>query len=80
MSIYNLVRALSEPYLGAHFIYHDQKVKVWECRIENFQVQNLEPGKVVDSGNETALIKTGDGAVRILRYDPLIILKKGEYL
>ena len=32
INIYNLVRALTRPYVGATFIYKDKHIKVWKAR------------------------------------------------
>ena len=47
-SVYNLVRALTKPYVGAHFLHEDREYKVWKVQ-ERFEkgYENIEPGKVV---------------------------------
>lgn len=40
-SIYNLVRALSYPYVGAHFEYCSKDYKVWEVSILNDSKMNI---------------------------------------
>lgn len=32
-SIYNLVRAVTNPYVGAYCLYRGKEVKIWDCRI-----------------------------------------------
>lgn len=83
-SIYNLVRALSEPYPGACFYRQEQIHTVWEAfpvddTGEDFQ--NIEPGKVLRVYNQTSFdIKTGDNSIlRVSRCTP-IELREGEYL
>ena len=49
-SIHNLVRGLSRPYVGAHFQYNDQIIKVWQTEIVLDVPCNLEPGKVLSTG------------------------------
>lgn len=79
-SIYNLVRALTKPYVGAHFVYKDQEFKVWKCEIVHAGINcNLEPGKVIHVEKDI-LIKSGDGAIRLLSIDPIPELKEGDYL
>jgi methionyl-tRNA formyltransferase len=80
ISIHNLVRGLTRPYIGAHFDYDSQVIKVWKTEIEPDVPVNLEPGKVLAVDNNTLLIKTGIGAIRLLDYEPLICLKPGLYL
>ena len=79
-NIHNLVRGLTWPYIGAHFEYAEQKIKVWKTAVEHGAPVNLEPGKVLAVDNRSVLIKTGDGAIRLLDYAPKIHLKPGDYL
>jgi methionyl-tRNA formyltransferase len=83
LAIYNLVRGLTKPYIGAHIEYNGNDYKVWLVEIVNESVdeyRNIEPGKIVDVySNESFLVKTGDGLLKILEGDE-IILKIGDYL
>ena len=80
-AIHNLVRALSKPYPGAEFAYKEYSVKVWSTAItEMVNIENMEPGKVVDIENGAPVIKCQDGALRLLEYEPKISLRIGEYL
>ena len=80
-AIYNLVRALTHPYVGAHFMYEGKEVKVWKCQIESRDsYKNIEPGKVIKVNSETDFeIKAYDGIVHVLNCDKVII-REGEYL
>lgn len=79
--IYNLVRALSKPYVGAHFVYKEKEYKVWKVRElceEGFE--NIEPGKIIRvMKNNRFVVKTGDNLVEIIECDDIDI-KMGEYL
>ncbi|WP_026523430.1 formyltransferase family protein [Butyrivibrio sp. MB2005] len=79
--IYNLVRALTHPYVGAHFMMADVEVKVWKCNVYKCDdYKNLEPGKILKVYSETEFeVKAYDGIVHVLDCDN-IILKEGEYL
>ena len=77
---YNLVRALSRPYIGAHFIHHETKVKVWKVKIVDNKVANVEPGKVLAIINGMPSIKCGEASVLIEEMEPVIKLKSGDYL
>ena len=82
-TIVHLVRALTRPYIGAHFIYQDRVYKAWSARaapdIEG-AYQNAEFGKVLEVYSDGAfLVKTGDGLVKIEDCDA-IELKRGDYL
>lgn len=80
-SIYNLIRSLTHPYIGAHFCDKEKEYKIWKAKVYQESVpDNLEPGKIlrVNSGHDF-VVKTGDGAIRILDCDE-VVLKEGEYL
>lgn len=79
-SIYNLVRALTRPYVGAHFIRDDKEVKVWKVEeVFSDKYNNIEPGKVIEVSGTCALVKTGDNLIKLVDFDN-IDLKQGEYL
>lgn len=79
-AIHNLVRALTKPYVGAHFYHEDQSVTVWKTSIEASCPSNLEPGKVLEVDSLGIVVKTGDCAIRLLNYEPKIVLSIGSYL
>lgn len=79
--IYNLVRALTRPYIGAHCIYQGQEVKIWRTEITDLEYRNIEPGKVITiEEGSTLLIKCGDGVLRLVEHEFEILPKAGEYL
>lgn len=81
-SIYNLVRALTRPYIGAHFIYKGEKIKVWSVE-ERFNIGfcNFEPGKIVEVyPDKSFLVKTGENLIRVLECNLDKIPVIGEYL
>ena len=79
-AIYNLVRALSKPYPGAHIVYNGKEVIIWKVRKINFKKINIECGKILKISDNKILVKTYDGAIEILEHEfkkqPII----GEYL
>lgn len=79
-SIHNLVRGLARPYVGAHFDYAGQHVKVWKTEIIFNAPQNIEPGKVLAVDECSVLVKAGFDAVRLLDYNPKVKLKPGDYI
>lgn len=81
-NIYNLVRALSEPYVGAHFEYNGYEYKVWEAReVSDEQYKNIEPGKIVDiCERRSFIVKTGKGMIEVLRFDECFDPQIGMYL
>lgn len=79
--IYNLVRALTHPYVGAHFMYNDKEIKVWKCEaIHSKEHQNIEPGKIlkVNSKNDFT-VKVYDGVIHVTVCDA-VKLVEGEYI
>jgi methionyl-tRNA formyltransferase len=80
-AVYNLVRALTRPYIGAHIVHGETDVKIWEVKPQEVSLPNIEPGKVLDVGpGKEILVKTYDGAVLITDHDFKRIPEKGEYL
>jgi methionyl-tRNA formyltransferase len=81
IDIYNLVRALSFPFPGAHFDYQGNEVKVWECRpYEQDVPKNYEPGKILGNENGEIIVKTGDGAIVLLNLELHALDQKESYL
>jgi methionyl-tRNA formyltransferase len=80
-NIYNLVRALSKPYVGAHFVYRDTDIKVWKVKeITDNCYGNMEPGKIIKVFSENHfIVKTGDNLIEVLDCDA-VYLEEGEYL
>jgi len=79
-SIYNLTRALTKPYIGAHIKYNNINYSVWKVKeSDNFQ-ENIEPGKVLKVVGDIFTVKSYDGAVEIIKHDFKKVPKVGEYL
>ena len=79
-AIYNLVRALTKPYVGAHIMYNDEENIVWKVeKIYNVQ-GNLESGKVLDVNDNTITVKTYDGAIKITQHEFNKLPSIGDYL
>lgn len=80
-AIYNLVRALTQPYVGAHIKLDGEKeVKIWKVIKKSCNFANYEPGKVLEVENNKILVKTYDGAIQIVEHEFLELPKKGQYL
>jgi methionyl-tRNA formyltransferase len=78
--ICDLVRALRPPYVGAHCLLQGGEVKVWRVQAEPAQeLDRFEPGRVM-LGGPAPIVKTGDGAVRIVEWQSAEAPKEGEYL
>ncbi len=80
-SIHNLVRGLTEPYIGAHFVYQETEIKVWKTEIVDEKNSNIEPGKIIDiDAVGVPAVKCGEKAIRMTHFEPLAFLSKGLYL
>lgn len=81
-AIYNLVRALTKPYVGAHIETNDGDIKVWKAKpsIDKYP-NNLEPGKVLElKGEKTIVVKTYDGAIELWEHNFEILPSVNGYL
>lgn len=80
--IYDLVRALTKPYVGAHCKYSNKEIKVWKVNIltDGGKYANLEPGKVISVNNSCISVKTGDGLIEIIEHDFSPLPVAGDYL
>jgi methionyl-tRNA formyltransferase len=81
--IYNLVRALSTPYVGAHTRYNTGEHKIWAVsETPGHYPQNTEPGKVieVDNAANTFTVKCGVGAIIVTEHELVALPKTGDYL
>lgn len=80
IGISRLVRALSDPYPGAHTVIGNREVRVTAVTVESAP-SNLEPGRVLAVGSTWAVVKTGDGAVRVSTAEPLEgLIGSGDHL
>ncbi|BAO56740.1 formyltransferase family protein [Nonlabens marinus] len=79
-AIYNLVRALTKPYIGAHIDYYGKEVKIWKVKEEKYSLNNIEPGKVLEIKQREVLVKTYDGAIRLMQHEFVTLPSVNEYL
>lgn len=79
-SIYNLIRGLTKPYIGAHIIHNNKEIKVWSSKLGSCVQKNLEPGKVLDNYQNMIEVKTGDGSILLIKHDFEECPKIGKYL
>ena len=79
-NIFNLVRSLSHPYVGAHFTYNNLDYKVWKCKVVHLGAKNIEPGKVLRNSVDSLVIKCGLNSIEISEIEPMIDVEEGEYL
>lgn len=78
--IYNLVRALTRPYVGAHVYYGGRNNSIWKVRECECEHIHLEPGQVLDVCNGEVKVKTFDGAIIILEHEFKHLPTTGEYV
>lgn len=82
-SIYNLVRALTHPYPGAHFFYNGKAIRVWKTQISEFfsvDLEGMEPGKIIRVDGRNFFVKCGDGIIKIIDHELQQIPMEGTYL
>ena len=79
-AIYNLVRALTKPYVGAHINYKDREIIVWKVKIVKNNQGNIECGKILNINRDKILVKTYDGAIKITHHEFKRLPNIGEYL
>lgn len=79
-AIRNLVRALSRPYPGAHFMHQGREVKVWRCSEHSEAPPNAEPGKVLSVEGRLITVRSGRGAIRLIDHELDSIPAEGDYL
>jgi methionyl-tRNA formyltransferase len=79
-AIYNLTRALTKPYVGAHIKYRGENTSIWKVKEIDIIEENIEPGSVLSVSDKTFIIKSFDGAVEVLDHDLKILPRVGEYL
>ncbi|AWI77210.1 formyl transferase [Parazoarcus communis] len=79
--IYNLIRGLTRPYVGAHFDIDGRQVKVWKSEVVRGMPKNIEPGKiVVNPAAPGVVVKCGVDAIRIIEMESGVDLAAGRYL
>ena len=79
-AIYNLVRALTKPYIGAHIKYKKKDIIVWKAKMIENKQNNIENGKVLHSCKNSILVKTFDGAIEFTEHEFKELPMTGEYL
>jgi methionyl-tRNA formyltransferase len=81
ITILRLTRALSEPYPGASFLCKGAEHKLWDVELVSDISLDYEPGKLLYYENNLyPIIKCGEQAVRLVKYDPVLSINVGEYL
>ena len=69
-SIRNLVRGLTRPYVGAHFLFRDQIIRLWKCEVNNWSEEEAVPGQILEPYLGMPLIQTGLKSIVIVESTP----------
>lgn len=81
MTAYNVIRALTRPYVGAHTFREGQIVKVWKSRVEDCEVPgDLLPGSVWRRDASGLHVRTGDGALVLVDWAAPVDIAEGDRL
>lgn len=71
--VFNLVRALTKPYVGAHTNLRGQKLLIWRSILmpesEIMSFQKFRPGEVCAVRDDGFVVKTIDGSILITDYE-----------
>ena len=79
-TIHNLVRGLTTPYVGAHFLVDGKEIKVWKTAVVLDIPNNIEAGKVLLQTNSKLVVKCGVDAISLLVTQPEFKANVGSYL
>lgn len=82
ISIDRLIRALTRPYVGAHFIFAGQEIIVWKAQVVAVDQQGFfrEPGYVIDVSQQGLIIQCDGGAIQLLEMSMPLNVAAGDYL
>lgn len=82
VTICNLVRGLTKPYVGAHIEYKNANIIIWEVEIGKVEndLENLEPGKVLNIEGNKIEIKTGDSSIWLVKHEFNDLPQIGSYI
>lgn len=82
--IHNLVRALSQPYPGAHTTFGGTKIKVWKTRLGGAGFKDVEPGYVLEVIGPDIHVQCGVGTIVLEKHGfegtPGRAVQRGDYL
>ncbi|MBT3603208.1 MAG: methionyl-tRNA formyltransferase [Candidatus Latescibacteria bacterium] len=73
LTAYNLIRALTHPYIGAHTYHQNAEVKIWKAQLINksqYSPPQRSPGQIIDiSAKGHLIVKTTDHALEVSAYE-----------
>jgi methionyl-tRNA formyltransferase len=73
-NIYNKIRAISKPYPGAETLLNEKHMKIWKAEIlKHFPFGKTERHGIIVASlyDNSLIIKTRNGFIRILEYDTI---------
>ncbi|PIT99542.1 MAG: formyl transferase [Bdellovibrionales bacterium CG10_big_fil_rev_8_21_14_0_10_45_34] len=79
-SIRNLVRGLSNPYVGASAFYNGEEYKIWRSDIVVCSETGIEPGMVTDLDGTEFVVQTGENRLRVVDHSLKNLPRLGEYI
>jgi methionyl-tRNA formyltransferase len=79
-AICNLVRGLTKPYAGAHCTFNGEEIKIWEVELVKYDLQNIEPGKILGLIGNNIKVKTYNGAILLKNHEFSPIPQIGSYI
>lgn len=80
VTIYNLIRALTHPYVGAHTYLDNEKLTIWKSRLLHESAQVLEgktgkSGEIISLSDDGFIVETVDGVLEIIEYDSPAVVR-----
>ena len=74
METYNLIRALTHPYIGAHTFAGGVRLTVWKARLPDHtdtsaKIEDTCMGEVIDRTSEGLHVRTSDGYIILQKYE-----------
>jgi methionyl-tRNA formyltransferase len=80
VGVYNLVRALTRPYVGAHCRYKDAEPKVWAAALEAAPDAGAQPGEILNVEGAAITIQCAVGAVILIDHEITNLPAAGDVL
>ena len=79
-SIRNLVRGLTAPYVGAHFLFNHEPIRVWRCEVVESNSHLAVPGQILEPYSGMVRVKAGLNSIAIVTSTPDFYPKIGTVL
>lgn len=79
-AVFNLVRALSSPYPGAHVMHKSLELKIWSAKMALCDNPYHEPGKILAVNGDEVTIKCGVDAIVLVSKELACLSVPGDYV